>query len=64
MVSWRTDRWRDSKTGYGPFGADVHAERSFGALTIPSRLTAGWGYGTHRWAPFFRCEVTALELVD
>lgn len=62
--SWRAARWRDRRSGYLPFGADVHAERRFGALTVPSRLTAGWGHGTERWAPFFRCEVTALELVD
>jgi hypothetical protein len=62
--SWRAQRWRDAKAGYVPFGADVHAERTFGALTVPSRLTAGWGHGTGRWAPFFRCEVTSLELVD
>jgi hypothetical protein len=61
--SWRANRWRDGKTGYLPFGADVHAERTFGTLTVPSRLTAGWGHGTDGWAPFFRSEVTALELV-
>jgi hypothetical protein len=62
--SWRAMRWRDRKRGYVPFGADVEAERTFGDLTIPSRLTAGWGHGTERWAPFFRCEVTGLEPVD
>jgi uncharacterized protein DUF6544 len=61
--SWRSERWRDSKTGYQPFGADVLAERRFGDLTVPSRLTAGWGHGTDGWAPFFRCEATTLELV-
>lgn len=62
--SVRGRRWRDAKRGYEPFGADVHAERTFHGLTIPSRLTAGWGHGTDAWAPFFECEVTALELVD
>jgi hypothetical protein len=62
--SWRAQRWRDAKTGYVAFGADVHAERRFDGLTVPSRLTAGWGHGSDRWAPFFRCEVTALERVD
>jgi len=61
--SWRSERWRDSTTGYLPFGADAHAERRLGDLTVPSRLTAGWGHGTESWAPFFRCEATALELV-
>jgi hypothetical protein len=58
---WRAQRWRDARHGYVPFGADVHAERTFGALTIPSRLTAGWGHGTARWAPFFTCEATTRE---
>ena len=62
--SYRAHRWKNARQGYAPFGAYVHAERSFGALTIPSRLTAGWGYNTARWVPFFRCEVTALALVD
>jgi hypothetical protein len=62
--SYSASRWRDAKRGYVPFGADVHAERRFGDVTIPSRLTAGWGYGTPAWTPFFRCEVTALVPVD
>ena len=44
-----------------PFGAEVGAERSFGGVTIPSRVTAGWGYGTAAWSPFFECEATALN---
>jgi hypothetical protein len=55
-------RWHGQ--GYEPFGADVHAERSFGPVTIPSRFTAGWGYGTAAWAPFFEGEITALEPID
>jgi hypothetical protein len=62
--SWRAHRWRDGRAGYVPFGADVHGERTFGGVTIPSRLTAGWGHGTTAWAPFFRCQVTRLELLD
>jgi hypothetical protein len=61
VQSWRAERWRDSKRGYLPFGADVHAERTFGALTIPSRVTAGWGHGTGHWTPFFESEVTDLD---
>ena len=57
--SYRALRWRSAKEGYVPFGADVHAERTFGAFTIPGRLTAGWGHGTGTWSPFFRCGVTA-----
>ena len=59
--SYRAQRWHTRKDGYVPFGAEVEAERRFGAVTIPSRLTAGWWHGTDAWAPFFRCEVTAAE---
>jgi len=57
--SYHALRFRDAGHGYVPFGADVHAERTFGDVTIPSRLTAGWGHGTPAWAPFFDAEVTA-----
>jgi len=58
--SYRAQRWRSGEAGYVPFGAEVHAERTFGGLTVPSRLTAGWGHGTPAWAPFFEAEVTRL----
>jgi len=57
-------RWRDAQHGYVPFGADVDAERTFDGITIPSRLTAGWGHGTPEWAPFFEAEATAHALVQ
>jgi hypothetical protein len=60
---YRAQRWRSAKEGYQPFGADVHEERTFGGLTIPSRMTAGWGHGTDEWAPFFRCQVTSLDVL-
>jgi hypothetical protein len=59
----RALRWRDREHGYAPFGADVHEERTFGAVTIPSRLTAGWGHGTSAWSPFFEAEVLGFEAV-
>jgi hypothetical protein len=59
--SYSAQRWHTSKDGYLPFGADVEAERRFGAVTIPSRMTAGWWHGTEKWAPFFRCEVVEAE---
>ena len=61
--SYSAQRWRNAKREYLPFGADVHAERTFGGVTIPSRVTAGWGHGTEKWTPFFNCEVTAVELI-
>jgi hypothetical protein len=51
-------RWYKGE-GYVPCGGDVHAERRFGRLTIPSRLTVGWWYGTPRYKPFFDCSITA-----
>jgi hypothetical protein len=64
VTSYRAQRWSDSKSGYVPFGAEVHVERTFGGATIPSRITAGWGHGTPSWAPFFRGEVVAVEPID
>jgi hypothetical protein len=61
VTAYRAQRWRDDKFGYVPFGADVDAERTFAGATIPSRITAGWGHGTPRWAPFFRGEIVAVE---
>jgi hypothetical protein len=54
-------RWH--RDAYVPCGAIVHAERRFGDLTIPSWITAGWWFGTARWAPFFDAEVISAELV-
>lgn len=33
-----------------PFGATLHGELTFGGITVPRRITAGWHYGTDRWA--------------
>ena len=57
----RALRWRDRDTGYMPFGADVHDERDVGGVTIPTRLTAGWGHGTAAWSPFYEADVTGRE---
>lgn len=47
--------------GYIPFGGDMHAERRFGDLVLPSEVTVGWWYGTPRYRPFF--EATILDAV-
>ena len=62
--SYSAMRWHGRKSGYLPFGADVHAERSFAGVTIPSRIEAGWGHGTPKWEPFFKGEVIAVEPTD
>jgi hypothetical protein len=45
---------------YIPFGGDVHAERRFGDLVLPSRLSVGWWFDTPRYAPFFHAEISAV----
>jgi hypothetical protein len=53
-------RWGQVSRGpyaYLAFGADMHAERRFGDLVIPSRVTAGWNYGTDTYSPFFKATI-------
>lgn len=45
---------------YIPFGGDVHAERRFGDLVLPSILSVGWWFDTPRYAPFFRAEISTV----
>jgi hypothetical protein len=59
------DRWGSSgqkEFGYIPCGCEVHAERRFGNLVVPSRVTVGWWFGTPRYAPFFKAETTISRL--
>lgn len=51
-------RW--SPSGYRPCGCEVHAERRWGDLVVPSRLSVGWDFGTPEHQPFFRAEIRAL----
>ena len=63
--SLSASRWgpTEDESGYEyiPCGCHVHDERRFGELTIPSRLTVSWRFGTPRERPFFKTEITALE---
>ena len=45
---------------YIPFGGEVHSERRFGDLVVPSTLTVGWWFDTPRYAPFFHAEISAV----
>jgi hypothetical protein len=57
-------RWGDAGErtfGYLPFGGDVHAERRFGDLVLPSALRVGWWFDTPRYAPFFQAEIGAVR---
>jgi len=50
-------RWNDTEKAFVPFGVAVEEERTFGGYTIPSKLRAGWWYGTERYNEFFRATV-------
>jgi hypothetical protein len=45
---------------YIPFGGEIHAERRFGDLLLPSRASVGWWFDTPRYAPFFHAEISAV----
>jgi hypothetical protein len=47
--------------GYIPFGAAIHAEQSFADLVLPSRVTAGWWFGTPRYEPSFEATILSAE---
>jgi hypothetical protein len=46
-----------------PFGAIAHEAHRFGDLVLPSSFSAGWWFGTTRFAPFFRAAVTGARLL-
>lgn len=46
---------------YLPFGGHMHEERRFGDLVIPSRLTAGWNYGTDKYSLFVKATITTAN---
>ena len=45
---------------YIPFGGEIHAERRFGDLLLPSRASVGWWFDTPRYAPFFHADICAV----
>lgn len=64
LVSLSAQRWGEvakGAFGYLPFGADIHEEQRFGELLLPRRLTAGWGYGTDKYVPFFNATITTAR---
>jgi hypothetical protein len=57
-------RWGNAgqqEFGYIPFGGDIHAERNFGGVVLPSQVTVGWWYGTPRYTPFFEATILSAE---
>lgn len=64
LCSVKVPRWGNvgqEAYGYIPFGGEIHAERRFGDLTLPSRVTVGWWFGTPRFAPFFEVDILDAE---
>ena len=62
LQGFRTLRWGNpagAPFGDYPFGGAVEEERTFGGVTIPSRLRIGWHVGTPAWqeGEFFRMTV-------
>lgn len=49
---------------YVDFGVVVEEERTFGGYSVPTRIRAGWYYGTDRFAnegEFFRATINSAE---
>jgi hypothetical protein len=60
----RAQRWGDAgQKGFGFIrcGCEVHAERRFGDLVVPSRVTVGWWFDTPRYAPFYEATIRELQ---
>jgi hypothetical protein len=44
----------DGRYEYVPFGIETDEEGTFGGYTIPTRVRAGWWFGTDRYEEEFR----------
>ncbi|WP_228052554.1 DUF6920 family protein [Nodosilinea sp. LEGE 07298] len=59
----KLSRWGNPEGGdhhYVDFGVIVEANGTFGGYTIPTKMRAGWFFGTDRFEPegeFFRCTI-------
>ncbi|NDJ22037.1 hypothetical protein GS682_10385 [Nostoc sp. B(2019)] len=58
-------RWGEHKEDgsyiYIPFGGEFQEEYTFCGFTIPSRISAGWWFGTERYSEFFRAKIEQAE---
>ena len=67
LQSVQLPRWGNPEGGefhYANFGALVEDEKTFGGYTIPTRLRAGWFFGTERFeseGEFFRATIDDAE---
>jgi hypothetical protein len=58
-------RWNSDERAYAPFGMLVEEEHTFAGYTIPSRIRAGWWYGSDRFeaeGEFFRATIKQVNL--
>ena len=54
-------RWNDAERDFVPFGVIMEEEGTFGGYTIPSKIRAGWGFGTEAYREFFRATVIQAQ---
>ncbi len=60
LPRWR-DHTEDGSYNYIPFGGEYQEDHAFGGFTIPSRMSAGWWFGTERYLEFFRAMIEQAE---
>jgi hypothetical protein len=62
LLSSSIQRWSnqtaDKRYQHVPFGVETETEGTFGGYTVPTRVRAGWWYGTDRYEQGFRFGVT------
>jgi hypothetical protein len=68
VLSASMQRWGNPHEGpfaRHAFGADLSESKTFGQLRIPTRMRAGWGWGTDGWesGEFFRATITDAVLL-
>lgn len=51
----------DDKWDYIPMGGKCYAERTFGGFTIPSKVGAGWWFGSEQYFEFFQGTIEQAE---
>jgi hypothetical protein len=60
-LRWGNAGEKDKPFEYLPFGGELHAERRFGNLVLPSSASVGWWFGTSRYTPFFKARVDEVS---
>ncbi len=69
VESLALERWGDPDNtgtfGLHTFGGTMTEHRTFDGITIPTKGSVGWHFGTERWADgeFFRFRVSSAELL-